>query len=141
MYASGKVSEIATDTFFLDGEFYLIGSNFSDEITFNGQKIRVTGTDETLISVELLENGINIVENGGAAEIDVSGSGDLGVDGRVIGTSAGFLGALKSISEGSGYSVEKFVETIEGELDGLEISGVMIESEDGFSVTSDGEND
>ena len=39
--ASGNVSEIVTDKFYLypDSDSYLIGGDFSDEIIFNGQKI------------------------------------------------------------------------------------------------------
>ena len=62
--------------------------------------------NDTLLSVNLVRSSVNILDSGGAAEIDVSGSGDGKVGGRVISTSDGFAGVLKSISEGSGYSID-----------------------------------
>ena len=108
--ADGNVSEIVTDRFYLypDEEAYLIEGDFSDEIIFNGKKFCVTGTndtsifigEETLIGVELAKNNIKIVENGGAAEIAVSGEGEITIGDKVLSTSGGFVGSLRASSEG-----------------------------------------
>ena len=148
--ANGNVAEIVTDKFYLYPEenAYLIKGDFNDEIIFNGKKFCVTGSnettifigDETLLSVELVRNDVSIVNSGGASEINVSGSGNLEVGGKVMSTSDGFAGVLKPNSNGSGYSVDDFVGTMSGELGGLEILGVTVNSKDNFSVTSNGEN-
>ena len=145
----GNVSEIVTDRFYLypDKEAYLIEGDFSDEIIFNGQKFCVKGTndtsifigEETLIGIELAKNNIKIVGSGGAAEIAVSGEGEITIGDKVLSTSGGFVGSLRGSFEGIVDSVENFVGTIEGKLGGLELNGTTINSEDNFNVTGDGE--
>ena len=142
--ASGKVSEIVTDKFYMYPEenYYLIEGDFSDEIIFNGKKFRVTGTndtsifigDETLIGVELARNAVEVVESGGATEIAITGGGEITVDGKTFSTSDDFVG-YSHIN-----SVENFIGTISGELGGLDLAGITIDSEDSFRVTGDGEN-
>ena len=139
--ASGNVSEIVTDTFYPDEEAYQIEGDFNDEIIFNGKKFCVTGTkdtsiflsDESLITIKLARNAVEVVENGGVDEIAISGAGEITVGGKTFTTSNDFVGTLKT------NSIENFVGTIEGELGGLELEGLIIESEDNFSVTGDGE--
>ncbi len=141
--ASGNVSEIVTDKFYLYPEenVYLIEGDFSDEIIFNGQKFCVTGTkdttifvgEETLIGVELARNAVEVVESNDADEIAVNGGGEITVGGKTFSTADDFAGTLKT------NSIENFVGTIEGELGGLDLAGITIESEDNFIVTGDGE--
>ncbi|MBO4780010.1 MAG: hypothetical protein J5497_05175, partial [Selenomonadaceae bacterium] len=147
--ADGNVCEVVTDEFYLssEGDSYLIAGDFSDEIIFNGKKFQVTGTndtsifigDETLIYVELARNSVEVVESGGATEIALSGAGDVTVGGKTFTTSDEFTGSLQIDSAGNVYSAEQFVGTLSGELGGLEVGGVTIDSYDNFSVTSDGE--
>ncbi len=140
---SGNVSEIVTDKFYLypDNETYLIKGDFSDEIIFNGQKFCVTGTNnttvfigkETLIGVELARNAVEVVESGDASEIALSGGGDITIGGKTFSTSDDFVGLLRI------NSLDSFIGTISGELGGVDLAGLTIESDDKFSVTGDGE--
>ena len=146
--ADGNVSEIVTDKFYLypDEDAYLIVGDFSDEIIFNGKKFCVTGTndttifvgDETLISVELARNAVEVAESGGASEIAVSGGGEITVGGKTFSTADDFVGTLQTNSDGV-HSAENFIGTLSGKLGGLELAGLTINTEDNFSVTGDGE--
>ncbi len=139
--ASGNVSEIVTDTFYPDKEAYQIEGDFNDEIIFNGKKFCVTGTkdtsiflsDESLITIKLARNAVEVVENGGVDEIAISGAGEITVSGKTFTTSDNFAGTLKT------NSIENFVGTISGKLGGLDLAGITINNEDNFSVTGDGE--
>ena len=145
----GNVSEIVTDNFYLypDEETYLIAGDFNDEIIFNGKKFRVTGTndtsifldDETLIGVELARNAVEVVESGGADDIAISGAGDITIGGKTFSTSDDFTGSVQTNLDGSVDSIEDFIGTISGELGGLDLAGLKIDSGDFFSVTGDGE--
>ncbi len=139
----GNVSEIVTDRFYLypDNETYLINGDFSDEIIFNGQKFCVTGTnditifigEETSIGVELARNAVEVVESGDASEIALSGGGDITIGGKTFSTSDDFIGLLQI------NSLDSFIGTISGELSGVDLAGITIESDDEFSATGDGE--
>ena len=147
--ADGNVCEIVTDKFYLypDSDSYLIEGDFSEEIIFNGKKFCVTGShdtsvfigDETLIYVELAKNAVKVVESGGADEIALSGAGEITVGEKTFSTSEDFIGFLGLSSEGSAEKVIDLVGTLSGKLGGLEFEGSIIDSEDTFSVTSDGE--
>ncbi|MBR0060958.1 MAG: hypothetical protein IJP68_05705, partial [Selenomonadaceae bacterium] len=139
--ADGNVGEIVTDSFYPDKEVYLIEGDFNDEIIFNGKKFCVTGTndtsifigDETLITVDLARNSVEVVESGGADEIAISGAGELTVGDKTFSTSEDFVGSLRT------SSIENFVGTISGKLGGFELAGLTITTDDEFSATGDGE--
>ena len=145
--ADGNVSEIVTDKFLPDEDAYLIEGDFSDEIIFNGKKFCVTGTNdtriltgkETLICFDLVRNNVKVVESSGEAEILAKGTGDITIGEKTFHASDSFIGSLKTTSSGSVDSVEIFNGTLSGKLGGLELAGLTIDSEDEFSVTSNGE--
>ncbi|MBR0060165.1 MAG: hypothetical protein IJP68_01670, partial [Selenomonadaceae bacterium] len=110
-------------------------------IIFNGKKFCVTGTndtsifigDETLITVDLARNSVEVVESGGADEIAISGAGELTVDDKTFSTSEDFTGSLRT------SSIENFVGTISGKLGGFKLVDLTITTDDEFSATGDGE--
>ncbi len=137
--ASGNVCEIVSDSSLIEGDF-------NNEIIFNGQKFCVTGTndtkislnDETLITINLAKNSVEVVESGGDAEIALTGEGDITIGGKTFSTSGDFAGTLQTNSTGV-YAADNFVGTISGELGGIELYGITITSDDNFNVTGDGE--
>ena len=145
--ADGNVGEIVTDSFYPDKEVYLVEGDFNDEIIFNGKKFCVTGTtatsifigDETLLSIELTRNSVEVVESGGAEEIALSGAGEVTIGDETFSTSEDFVGTLQINAAGKVVSVDYFVGTLSGSLGGLELEGITIDSDDIFSATSDGE--
>ena len=147
--ASGNVSEIVTDKFYLYPEenAYLIEGDFSDEVIFNGKKFRVTGTNDTtilvgegtLIGVELARNSVEVVESGGADEIVITRGGNITIGSRTFTTSDDFEGIMKLNSNGEVEKIENFIGTLSGNLSGLDIEGNTINSGDSFSVIGDGE--
>ena len=145
--ADGNVCEIVTESFYPDKESCMIMGDFNDEIIFNGKKFCVTGTnntsvfigENTLITIELAKNAVKVVESGGEADIKVNGAGDITIGEKTFNTSDDFIGYLQVNSAGDVYSSDYLVGTLSGELGGLELEGITIDSEDTFSVTSDGE--
>ena len=89
--------------------------------------------EETLITVDLARNSVEVVENGGADEIALSGAGEITVDDKTFNTSEDFVGALRA------SSIENFVGTIRGKLGGFKLVDLTITTDDEFSATSDGE--
>ena len=144
--ANGNVCEIVTDRFLPGEDAYLIDGDFNDEIIFNGKKFCVTGTNdasifigkETLIGVELARNAVKVVESGGAVEIAVNGNGDITIGDETFSTSNNFIGLLQADSDGKVYSSDYFSGTISGNLGGIDLTGLTIDSKDSFSVTSNG---